>query len=1282
MNAPHATNALTKATGFGLLVLLLLMVTPAWSQSQGVTLLEDTFDTPPGAGWSTQATATAPATGEKFLGQFAAESVTLSLKDLPDHTWVRVEFDVYAIGSWDGNSPTDGPDLFRVDTDDGRPLVRTTFGWRYEQAYPGQFGVHTNPPRTGSTINNALGFTWKSFAVDDIYHIQLVFPHAKDTLGLTFASTQNEAIDNESWGLDNVTVTALSQAPIIQTDEAVLQRIWDDLGSDDPGTAQHAMQDLVAAGEPAITFIAPKLQAAPVADLSGSPSTHAWVSNDEAMIAKHFDIIGVDARRVALAEQALKIIASPQALEAVATIQRPEPPTADATLALTVREAETGQPIPNQQVTLQTRYASSSSVTTDENGVARIHALGSPPSYLSLRVAAPGRVPMDLRVINQRDNQPLPESLAIDIPKGTSIGGQIVNESGDPVPNASVNLLVPGIISISQARVAIRDHVVITDTDGRWRCDIVPAEFNDIWIRLTHPDYIDDPMYGSTPKPTIEQLRDMSGVMVMKAGLTLEGFVTDAQGNPVPDAQISQGSDRHGTHYPSAPTDDQGRFIFKSTAPGSIVLTTQSPDHAPDVRSITLNKQTQPVQITLQPGNTIKGRVVDAAGEPIDDVWIVSDTWRNYRTLELSTRTGPDGRFEFTNAPDDGVEFAVLKQGYADLRDHVITAGSAELTITMNQPQRVFGTVIDAETKQPIPSFVTISGVGFDNNSQISWRRQDAKPQHDGSFEQTFSYPYPQRYIRVEAPGYAPIVSRAFTMDEQTVDLTFELTQAQSLEGTVTDAQGQPVLDAEVYLTFGLGLMQIKNGRVVHSRDYLDAKTDEQGRFSFPPQDEGFLILAISDSGYAELDATEIQDGQADIKLTPWVTVTGTLLIGDQPRAGEHVSINEHRAYIPDKPRPYHDLKATTDEQGRFAFDRVPAGECSIGRHIKLSENSSGMTMTSSFSANPGESIDINLGGTGRPVVGQFAWPQGTVNTSFGFVSTSLRTKTDRTAMLELRDKILPEDFVAWSLEEKQAWTESDAGKKAVEKYNAASKALIGETRTYNFRADPDGKFIVDNVEPGIYTLTLQAHQPPPANQCGTGEPIAQLNTEITVPPLPEGTAYLSEPLDVGTLTLTTIKPAPQVGEAAPDFTVPLLDLSAQDPQAALSDATQLSLSDLKGKVVLLDFWATWCGPCVAETPNLKAVWDAFGNDNRFEMVALSLDASPADPTKYAKKNGITWTQAYLGDWGQDTVTKRYAVRGIPSIWLIGPDGKVLAKGLRGDNIRSTVESTLNNMPQ
>jgi peroxiredoxin len=138
-----------------------------------------------------------------------------------------------------------------------------------------------------------------------------------------------------------------------------------------------------------------------------------------------------------------------------------------------------------------------------------------------------------------------------------------------------------------------------------------------------------------------------------------------------------------------------------------------------------------------------------------------------------------------------------------------------------------------------------------------------------------------------------------------------------------------------------------------------------------------------------------------------------------------------------------------------------------------------------------------------------------------------------------------------------------------------------------------------------------------------------------------------------------------KLGSIAPDFEVKTVD------------DKPVKLSECAGKFVLLDFWAVWCGPCVAETPHLKETYEAFKNDSRFRMIGLSLDPISKTPRDYARKNELGWTMGFLGEWSKAELPGKYGVEGIPSIFLIGPDGKILARDLRGDAIKRAVERAL-----
>ncbi len=121
-------------------------------------------------------------------------------------------------------------------------------------------------------------------------------------------------------------------------------------------------------------------------------------------------------------------------------------------------------------------------------------------------------------------------------------------------------------------------------------------------------------------------------------------------------------------------------------------------------------------------------------------------------------------------------------------------------------------------------------------------------------------------------------------------------------------------------------------------------------------------------------------------------------------------------------------------------------------------------------------------------------------------------------------------------------------------------------------------------------------------------------------------------------------------------------------------DGSRWRLSEQRGSVVLVDFWATWCGPCRAEIPNLKAVYERFGGRSDFLMVGLALDGDAGPVRELCTDERIPWLQLHEpGLKFQHSAAMAYDVDGIPSIWLIDRDGLVVGIDLRGEALGSAV---------
>jgi len=120
----------------------------------------------------------------------------------------------------------------------------------------------------------------------------------------------------------------------------------------------------------------------------------------------------------------------------------------------------------------------------------------------------------------------------------------------------------------------------------------------------------------------------------------------------------------------------------------------------------------------------------------------------------------------------------------------------------------------------------------------------------------------------------------------------------------------------------------------------------------------------------------------------------------------------------------------------------------------------------------------------------------------------------------------------------------------------------------------------------------------------------------------------------------------------------------------------EIDLAKMTDKVVLVDFWATWCGPCVAEMPNVVAAYAKY-KDKGFEVVGISLDEDKAAVEKFIADKKMPWPQYFDGKgWGNE-IAQRFGISGIPATFLVGKGGKIVASDLRGPALEEAIEKAL-----
>ena len=136
------------------------------------------------------------------------------------------------------------------------------------------------------------------------------------------------------------------------------------------------------------------------------------------------------------------------------------------------------------------------------------------------------------------------------------------------------------------------------------------------------------------------------------------------------------------------------------------------------------------------------------------------------------------------------------------------------------------------------------------------------------------------------------------------------------------------------------------------------------------------------------------------------------------------------------------------------------------------------------------------------------------------------------------------------------------------------------------------------------------------------------------------------------------------IGKPMPDFLATDLD------------GNPISLQQYRGKVVLLDFWAVWCGPCIAEMPNIKKVYNTY-KDEGFDIIGISLDTDEAKLRDYLKENELPWRQVFSGEGWRSPIARQFGINAIPAPWLIARDGTLLSTRARGHALEPLVVDAL-----
>jgi uncharacterized GH25 family protein/peroxiredoxin len=896
-----------------------------------------------------------------------------------------------------------------------------------------------------------------------------------------------------------------------------------------------------------------------------------------------------------------------------------EKPPVALTIVVQAVDDVTGKPLADVPIVarafqISTRKTDKISKKTDAEGNITFEIRGDTAKIgdLSIEARPAEYIPQYYDWTPNKPQASIPGQITMRFKKGITIGGQIQDSSGKPIADAKIELTMPA--TFADNRMHFHLGTLKSDKEGRWHCDVAPEDLSEVRISASHPDFIPG---GSESTPA---MKEQKHVLHLEQGALVRGQVLDAQGQPAKGMAVSLGQMWAEPNTPQAKTDAKGEFVLKNCPIGPSAVTVQGEGFAPQCQKFTVGKENQPLSFRLEPGATLRGRVVDQQGKPLEGIGVYADTWQDLRTLTFRSTTDREGRFVWKNAPRDAVIFNFSANGFRSDRNRPLTASDDEQTITLYPELLIRGTVVDEETGKPVDKFQYCSGFRRDTEDQSFFDNQFI-PGENGRFEYHMEEAsMPNNFVKVMAEGYNPAISRAFKPTEGQQSFEFKLKKGKGYGGVVLLPDGKPAQGATVALLSQSSHPFIENGVLSPNSSAIRTTTDAEGRFSFVPQTESCSFWALHQSGFGEISQYDLEKA-GTIKLQLWGRLEGVVKIGNQIAKNVEVTYSSER--FTNERGWYHQYETSTDDEGHFIFDRVYPSKGSAARVIVVDNgmfHPHAPTNPAPVVIVSGKTSKVEIGGKGRPVVGRIDTGGKITN---WIDHGSLRPKYR-----------MPDGFSDY----------------------------------YSFKIESDGSFRIDDVAAGKYELDLRITEPQRYNMSGIDAPagfetqIGNVNYNFSVPEMPEGQD--DDPLDLGTIKATLYKDF-KPGDPAPAFT------------AETIDGNKFSLEEQQGKVVLIKFWASRQDPRQNNFPELKRVYERFHDNPKFVMIGLSQDQNKEIIERFVKKEAISWPQAMIGANYESGVAADYGVRFTPAVFLVGSDGKIIGKDLHGAELEAAVGKAL-----
>ncbi len=592
----------------------------------------------------------------------------------------------------------------------------------------------------------------------------------------------------------------------------------------------------------------------------------------------------------------------------------------------------------------------------------------------------------------------------------------------------------------------------------------------------------------------------------------ITGLVLDDHGGPVSGATVWGGFCSQ--PFAQDTTDASGRFsLVKAAAPYFVTVTADG--FAADQQEFEPTKEPQLV-FRLSPIPPLFLRIVDETGQPISGVtFFMSSWWGRPGTLAqyLPQQTDADGRLQWLSAPKGELRVEFGKTEYRVSRTNTMTADGAEHLIVLHPAAEVSGNVVDAETGAPVDSFHLTSGYSQPWFSAPLWELKSRSCTN--GFYQLVLGEEGTSWLQIEAQGYQTFETEIPITNGSHGVINIQLkrkTLGNSIRGIVLLPNGSPASGIDVALCTAQAGVTLKGTELVpdsfsnipkSKRSGYRGKTDDQGHFSFDPAPEAHTVVAASEAGLGQARCFDVSK-PIEIRLKPWGRVTGTVRPLDGKLAGRSVSWLRPGNLTSWMILEYDTKSFTTisDDVGRFILEHVPPGD---GRVALQDDREIAAILSRSIQVEPGETVDVQVGGVGRPVTGKLVAPPG----------VEVRNWSNQVTIAQLHVEWnsydMPKDLTGNAIERwKLEFPDTEAG-----------QAWFRDQLSYEIKIQADGSFTIPEVLPGKYRLFVDVAQ----GYLGSGESSSpslpgdhRVASTALVVIVPEGNT--ESPLDLGEIDL------------------------------------------------------------------------------------------------------------------------------------------------------------------